>query len=56
MLDGSFSFAPGLAHREAMLKALANYRRGVLDDRIVGNELAIALFLALRTPAKGRVY
>jgi hypothetical protein len=57
MLDGSFSFAPGLAHQEAMLKALANYRREVLDDGVVGNELAVALFLALRTPpAKGRVY
>jgi hypothetical protein len=57
MLDGSFSFAPGLAHQEAMLKALANYRREVLDDGIVGNELAIALFLALRPPPpKPRIY
>ena len=47
MLHGTFSFAPGLAHQEAMLKALAGYRREVLDDGIVGNELAIALFLAV---------
>ena len=32
MLDRSFSFAPGLPHQEAILKALANYKREVLDD------------------------
>jgi hypothetical protein len=47
MRDGSFSFAPGLAHQDSMLRALAGYRREVLDDGVVGNELAIALFLAI---------
>jgi hypothetical protein len=58
MLDGSFSFAPNLPHQEAMLKALANYKREVLDDGVVGNELAIALFLAIgqRPPVRPRIY
>jgi hypothetical protein len=53
MLDGTFSFAPGLEHQEAMLKALAGYRREVLDDGVVGNELAIALFLAVGHRPRG---
>ncbi len=58
MLEGSFSFAPGLAHQEAMLKALAGYRREVQDDGVAGNELATALFLAVSHRPRGpaRVY
>jgi hypothetical protein len=41
-----------------MLKALAGYRREVLDDGIAGNELATALFLAVghRPPPAAKVY
>lgn len=58
MRDGSFSFAPDLAHQDAMLKALAAYRREVLDDGVVGNELAVALFLAVghRPTPTARIY
>ena len=57
MLDASFSFAPGLAHQEAMLKALASYRREVQDDGVAGNELATALFLASGTGrSRGRAF
>jgi hypothetical protein len=45
--DGSFSFAPNLAHQEAMTKALISYRREIGDDGVIGSELAVALFLAV---------
>jgi hypothetical protein len=37
---------------------LTNYKREVLDDGVVGNELAIALFLAVghRPPVRARIY
>lgn len=57
MIDGSFTFASGLAHQDAMTKALRDYRREVTDDGIVGNELAIGLFLALTDrPSAPRVW
>lgn len=58
MLDRSFSFAPRLPHQDAMLKALAQHKREVTDDGVIGNELAVALFLAVghRPPVKPRVH
>jgi hypothetical protein len=46
MINGSFRFAPNLAHQDAMLKALASYRKEVVEDGIVGSELVVGLFLA----------
>jgi hypothetical protein len=56
--DGTFTFAAGLADQEAMTKALIGYRREVLDDGVIGNELAVALFLALghRPATTPRIY
>jgi len=43
-------FASGLVEQEAMSKALLGYRRQVRDDGLIGNELVVALLLALVPP------
>jgi len=46
--EDRFHFAPDLAEREAMSKALLGYRRQVRDDGFIGSELVVALLLTLR--------